>query len=146
MNEQERQAFLAGTHVGVLSVASGGDHPPLTVPVWYAYAPGGDLTLFTGTMGRKARKTTPIEGAGAISFCVQQEAQPYKYVTIEGRVAAIAQPPSADQMLTIARRYLPEDAAQGFVAAALAADNGTLTHFTIHPDRWLAADFSDAGS
>jgi nitroimidazol reductase NimA-like FMN-containing flavoprotein (pyridoxamine 5'-phosphate oxidase superfamily) len=56
MTEKERQEFLAEPHIGVLSVASD-DRPPLTVPVWYGYEPGGNISFFTGTQGRKARKT-----------------------------------------------------------------------------------------
>jgi hypothetical protein len=33
LSEQERQAFLAEPRVGVLSVASDADRPPLTVPL-----------------------------------------------------------------------------------------------------------------
>ena len=49
-------------------------------------------------------------------------------------------------MLAIARRYLPEEAAQGFVQSELARPESTLVLFTIRPDRWLTADFGeDAG-
>lgn len=64
MTEKERQGFLAEPRVGVLSVSSDYDRPPLTVPVWYGYEPGGDLTFFTGTQGRRVRKTGLIEKAG----------------------------------------------------------------------------------
>ena len=57
MNEQERQTFLAAPHIGVLSVANTAGRPPHSIPLWYAYEPGGTLTFFTGTQGRKARKT-----------------------------------------------------------------------------------------
>ncbi len=145
MTEQERQAFLAKLHVGVLSVASGSDRPPLTVPIWYGYRPGGDLTFFTGTQGRKARKTGLIHRAGVVSLCVQREAFPYKYVTVEGAVVQTDRPPSAEQMLPIARRYLPEEQAQGFVEAELARPDTELVLFTIRPIRWLAADFGEEG-
>jgi uncharacterized protein len=46
-------------------------------------------------------------------------------------------------MLAIARRYLPEDQAQGFVAAELEHPQSKLVVFTIRPDRWLTFDFSD---
>jgi len=144
MNEQQRQAFLAEPHIGVLSVASDGNRPPLTIPLWYAYTPGGDLTFFTGTQGRKARKTVLIEQAGMVSLCVQRAEFPYKYVTVEGTVIGTDRPPPQEGMLTIVRRYLPEEQAQGFVAAELAQPRPTLVLFTIRPDRWLAADFSDA--
>ncbi|HEY8599226.1 MAG TPA: pyridoxamine 5'-phosphate oxidase family protein [Thermomicrobiales bacterium] len=144
MNEEQQQAFLAEPHIGVLSVASGEGRPPLTIPLWYAYEPGGNLTFFTGTQGRKARKTALIERAGAISLCVQRAEFPYKYVTVEGTVIGTDRPPSRDGMLAIIRRYLPEEQAQGFVAAELAQPSPTLVLFTIRPDRWLAADFGDA--
>jgi uncharacterized protein len=71
---------------------------------------------------------------------------PYKHVTVEGIVVQTDQPPLAEQMLAIARRYLPEEQAQGFVDAELAHPNAELVLFTILPDRWLSADFSDAVS
>lgn len=145
MNDQEQQEFLAAPHVGVLSVASDGDRPPLAVPLWYGYTPGGNLTFFTGTQGRRARKDALIERAGVISLCVQHEEFPYKYVTIEGTVVGADRPPTAEAMLAIVRRYLPEEAAQGFVGAELANLSPTLVLFTVRPDRWLGADFSDAG-
>lgn len=86
MTDQERQEFLTETHVGVRSVASDDDRPPLTVPVWYGYEPGGDVSFFTGTQGRKARKTGLIEKASVLSLTVQREEFPYKYITVEGAV------------------------------------------------------------
>ena len=144
MTEQERQAFLAEPHVGVLSVASGDDNrPPLSVPIWYGYQPGGNITFFTGTFGRKARKTELIKQSGSVSFCVQLGAFPYKYITVEGPVVQTGQPPSIEQVLAIARRYLPEDQVQGFAEAVLENSGPDFVHFTIRPDRWLTADFSD---
>ena len=45
MTEQERQRFLTERHIAVLSVASDSERPPLTVPVWYGYQPGSNLTM-----------------------------------------------------------------------------------------------------
>lgn len=144
LTEQERQAFLAEPHVGVLSVAGDGDRPPLTVPLWYGYQPGGNITFFTGTQGTKARKTRLIQRAGVLSLCVQRADVPYKYVTVEGTVVQTDQPPSAEQVLAIVRRYLPEDYAQAFAKAELERPSTEFVLFTIRPDRWLSADFSDA--
>lgn len=143
MTPQERQEFLAEPHVGVLSVASDDDRPPLSVPLWYGYRPGGNISFFTATQGRKARKTGLIQRAGVLSLCVQREEFPYKYVTVEGTVVGIDRPPSAGQMLAVARRYLPEEAARGFVEAELGRPSGELVLFTVRPDRWLTADFTD---
>ena len=50
MTRDEREAFLTEPRVGVLSVASDDDRrPPLTVPIWYDYQPGGNITFITGT-------------------------------------------------------------------------------------------------
>ncbi|CAA9575456.1 MAG: hypothetical protein AVDCRST_MAG49-4118 [uncultured Thermomicrobiales bacterium] len=145
MTEQERQAFLAEPRVGVLSVASDDDRPPLTVPVWYGYQPGGSLSYFTGTQGRRARKTGLMRRAGVVSLSVQHDEFPYRYVTVEGTVVRTDQPPPAEGMLAIVRRYIPEDHAQGFVAAELADPGPELVLFTVRPDRWLSFDFGDDG-
>jgi nitroimidazol reductase NimA-like FMN-containing flavoprotein (pyridoxamine 5'-phosphate oxidase superfamily) len=48
MSAAEREEFLAGVRVGVLSVAVGKPGRTLAVPVWYTYQPGGLLTVLTG--------------------------------------------------------------------------------------------------
>ena len=78
-----------------------------------------------------------------LSLSVQREEFPYKYVTVEGTVVQVDRPPSAEQMLAVARRYLPEEAAQGFVKAELQHPSSELVLFTIRPDRWLTADFAE---
>ena len=78
-----------------------------------------------------------------LSLTVQREQFPYRYVTVEGVVVGADRPPSAEQMLSVARRYLPEEAAQGFVEAELARPGTTLVLFTVRPDRWLSFDFGD---
>ena len=139
---REREEFLAEPHIGVLSVASGDNRPPHTTPVWYGYEPGGSTTVFTGTQGRKSRKAELIEAAGVLSLSVQREEFPYKYVTVEGTVVGSDQPPSAEQMLAIAGRYLPEEAARGMVQEELGHPGSGPVLFTIRPDRWLTFDFA----
>jgi uncharacterized protein len=143
MTEREREEFLAEPRVGVVSVASDDERPPLTVPVWYGYEPGGNLSFFTGTQGRRARKTGLIEKAGVLSLSVQHNEMPYRYVTVEGTVVRADRPPSAEQMLAVARRYLPEEHALGFVEEELRRPGSELVLFTIRPDRWLSFDFAD---
>jgi uncharacterized protein len=143
MTEKERQEFLAEPHIGVLSVAVGNDRPPHTTPIWYGYKPGGSITFFTETQGRKSRKALYIERAGVLSLTVQREEFPYKYVTVESSVVGSHRPPSAEQVLAIAGRYLPEGAAQGFVEAELAQPGTGPVLFTVRPDRWLTFDFAE---
>lgn len=54
MSEQEREAFLADLHVGVVSIARP-DRGPLTVPIWYGYEPGGDVCMITEESSIKGR-------------------------------------------------------------------------------------------
>ncbi len=142
MTEEERQEFLAGPHVAVLSVASSGDRPPHTTPVWYAYEPGGYVPFFTGTQGRRSRKAALVRKAGVLSLTVQQEEFPYRYVTLEGTIVGEDRPPSAEQVLAVARRYMPEDHAWGFVRAEIGYPSGEFVLFTVRPDRWLSFDFA----
>jgi hypothetical protein len=143
LTQTEREEFLAEPHIGVLSVASDDDRPPLTVPVWHAYRPGGNLTFFTGTQGRAARKTGLIERAGRFSFCVQQPHAPYKYVTVECSVVRADRSPAIEDVVAIVGRYLPDEMAHGFAAAEVANPAGTFVVFTARPDRWLSFDFAD---
>ena len=144
MGEAEREAFLADVHVGVLSVAAGAGKAPMTMPVWYAYEPGGTITFFTGTGGRRARKSPLIEREGVVTFLVQQETAPYKYVAVEGTVVGTDRPPPAALMLAIVRRYLPEETAQGFVQMELGRppESSELVAYRVRPDRWRTSDFS----
>ena len=71
--EAERQEFLAAKHVGVLSVDAADGRPPASVPIWYDYAPGGDIRFNTGPGTRKAKL---IERAGTVTLVVQREEPP----------------------------------------------------------------------
>ena len=142
MTDTERDAFLAEPHVAVLAIPRG-NRPPHVTPVWYHHEPGGNVTFFTGTQGRKSRKADLIEQAGVVSLCVQQETFPYKYVTIEGAVAKGDRAPTSEQVLAIVRRYLPEEQAQGFVAAELDRPTGEFILYSVRPDHWHSLDFSD---
>jgi len=68
MSAAERDEFLAGVHVGVLSAAVGTAGQTLAVPVWYSFQPGGLLTVLTG---RRSRKAAAIRAAGRFGLCVQ---------------------------------------------------------------------------
>jgi uncharacterized protein len=143
MTETEREEFLAETRVAVVSVTGEDGRPPLAAPVWYGYEPGGNLSFFTGTQGRRARKSELIDRAGVLTMSVQHGEVPYRYVTVEGTVVNASRPPSAEQMLAVARRYLPEEYAQGFVEEELGRADSQLVLYEVRPDRWLTNDFSE---
>ncbi len=133
MSRAEREEFLAGVHVGVLSVASGDASGPLTLPVWYTYAPGGTVNVSTGGNTRKARA---IRSAGRFSLCAQDERPPYKYVTVEG--PATMQDATDAERLELARRYLGTDGGDAFLAASPSHDQVMIR---MTPEHWLSVDY-----
>ena len=136
-SEAERQKFLADKHVAVLSVAADNGRPPASVPIWYDYEPGGSIRISTQGSRRKARL---IREAGQVTLVVQREEPPYQYVAVEGTVADAASPAPNDAREAISIRYLGEEAGRAFVRSMDGADQ---VLFTIRPDRWSSADFSD---
>jgi PPOX class probable F420-dependent enzyme len=138
MSSAEREAFLAEVHVGVLTVAAGADRGPLATPVWYSYQPGGVLTVTTGGESGKARA---IAAAGRFTVCAQDEAPPYKYVTVEGPAAI--EPADLAERTAIARRYLGREGGDAFMAAN---PDGSSVAIRMTPEHWQAADFGKAVS
>ncbi len=137
MTKQEREAFLADVHVGVLSIPEPG-RGPLAVPVWYGYEPGGELRLVTG---RTSRKGQLLARAGRASLCAQTETAPYKYVSVEGPIVAIAPAEIERDLRPLARRYLgPEGGDQYVESTRSEHDDNVLVR--MRPERWLTVDFA----
>ncbi|MFE5459658.1 pyridoxamine 5'-phosphate oxidase family protein [Nocardia sp. NPDC056564] len=134
--EIERQEFLAGKHVAVLSVAATDGRPPAAVPIWYDYSPGGDIRINTGAGRRKARL---VQEAGAVTITVQREELPYQYVIVEGTVIDAATPSPRDAREAIAVRYLGPEEGRAF---ADRMDGTASVLFTVRPDRWISQDYS----
>jgi PPOX class probable F420-dependent enzyme len=135
MSRTDREEFLAGMHVGVLSVASDDGAGPLAVPIWYTYQPGGTVNVSTGRSTRKARA---IEAAGRFSLCAQDERPPYKYVTVEGP-AVMADATDAER-LELARRYLGPEGGDAFIAAN---PGGGQVMIRMTPEHWLTRSYSN---
>src|SRR2546422_4793046 len=137
MSRSEREAFLAETHVAIASVADG-EHGPLTVPIWYRYEPGDEVRFVTA---RTSRKLGLIKKAGRLSLCVQTETAPYQYVTVEGP-ATIGAPDYERDIRGVAIRYLGDRLGEMYLAMTAeqrAAEGEVLV--SVHPERWLTADF-----
>jgi len=141
MTVSEREAFLAALHVGVLSVAGEDGRGPQTMPIWYRYEPGRDVIFFTYLTSRKMRA---LREGSRCSLCAQDEAPPYKYVTIEGPVVSVATEGLADERRLIARRYLGEEGGDAWCEATQ-ADAAKEVVVRVHPEHWLSADFNKLG-
>ena len=137
MTEAEREEFLAGLHVGILGIERT-DGPPLTVPIWYAYEPGGELWFLTSPDSVKGRL---LRKAMRFSLCAQTESLPYRYVSIEGTATISA----ADKELhsrPMARRYLGEKGGDRYVDAGGGESDGESVRVSTVPERWFTLDYS----
>ncbi len=107
---------------------------PLAVPIWYGYEPGGDVLLW---MDRDSVKDRAIRKVGRMSLVAQSERQPYAYVSVEGPVVSNDEPPTREEALAIAGRYLPAAEAEAFVRDSLGS---TSILVRVRPERWLSQD------
>ena len=135
MSVAERQLVLSQLHVGVLALNQPG-RGPLTVPVWYDYSPGEALWFITDRDSRKGRL---LDIGTQISLCVQNEAPPYQYVSVEGPVTALTPSLVEADLRPMARRYL--GAVQGDAYAAGAKDGDSVV-VRMRCARWLSVDYS----
>ena len=138
MTQQEKEAFLAAVHVGVLSIPRAGQ-APLTVPVWYGYEVGGEIWFVTG---RDSRKGQLLTLGCLVSLCVQDEQPPYKYVTVEGTVSVVQPSDVERDVRPLAHRYLGRKRGDQYMAttgdAGVHEDNILVR---VRPQRWLAVDY-----
>jgi nitroimidazol reductase NimA-like FMN-containing flavoprotein (pyridoxamine 5'-phosphate oxidase superfamily) len=137
MTKLEREAFLAGVHVGMISIAEEG-RGPLTVPIWYAYTPAGEVRLITGRHSRKGRL---LMQAGRFSLCVQTESPPYRYVSVEGPITAIEAVDVERDLRPLAHRYLGAEEGESFVEQTRGSQAENIL-IRMRPERWLTADYS----
>lgn len=133
MTIEHREAFLAGTHIAVLSLNQPG-RGPLSAPVWYWYEPGGELWFETEPESRKGQL---LEVGTRVSLCVQDEKPPYAYVSVEGPIKEIAEDDLHQHQIPMAVRYLGEKAGREFIAGLPQSE---WRRYIISPERWLTYD------
>ncbi|MFB4424955.1 pyridoxamine 5'-phosphate oxidase family protein [Streptomyces sp. QL37] len=139
LTRTEREQFLAEPHIGALAVdAVEEGRAPLTVPIWYQYAPGGDLWIMTG---RDSRKGTAIAAAGRFSLMVERLTPTIRYVSVEGPVVATL-PATREQLVEISARYLPAEKVDGYVDFAW-REHGEQVVIHMRPQRWLSSDLGE---
>ena len=139
MTREEREAFLADVHVGVIGIARR-DRGPVTVPIWYGYEPGGDLWILIESGSWKARL---LERAGRFSLCVQSESPPYKFVSVEGPIVSSEPSVIERDETTMALRYLGKEMSSVYIETIKNDPTnkpGILAK--MRPETWLASDFA----
>jgi hypothetical protein len=135
LSVRDRELFLAEPHIAALSVSAGPDRGPLTLPIWYQYAPGGEPWVLTEAGSRKARL---IETAGRFTLMAERTMPTVRYVSVEGPVARVV--PGTDEMLLeITERYLPPDQVAAYIEFAN-TELGEQVAIYLRPQRWLTAD------
>ncbi|MFT3854402.1 MAG: pyridoxamine 5'-phosphate oxidase family protein [Ilumatobacteraceae bacterium] len=131
MTPEEREAFLADVHVGILAIDEPG-RGPMALPIWYQFEDGRVLIGMNGT----SAKTRLLRAAGRATMTVQTEEPPYKYVSVEGPV--MVERTQRDD-LQMATRYLGPQLGQWY------ADNNPSTEDSVvavlTPEHWRTHDF-----
>jgi PPOX class probable F420-dependent enzyme len=134
MTKHEREQFLADLHVGVVGIERS-DGPPLVVPVWYMYEPGGELWFVMDNHSVKGRL---LQKSMRVSFCVQSESLPYKYVSVEG-TATISPADKELHTRPLAHRYLGMKGGDKYVEGD---DDSDSIRVSTVPERWFTVDYS----
>jgi PPOX class probable F420-dependent enzyme len=132
MTREEREAFLAGAHIGILAVDEPG-RAPMALPIWYAYEDGALLM----NVDRGSRKAECVRAAGRATLTVQSEEAPYKYVSVEG--PATVEEGWYDQ-LAMATRYLGPELGEWYATENPATDDSVMVKLV--PQRWRTYDFA----
>ena len=139
MTQQERESFLSGLHVAVLSLIQA-DRGPLSMPVWYWYEPGGHLWFETEPRSRKGRL---LAVGTRVTLCVQDEDPPYAYVSVEGAVIDIVEDDMDLHQIPLASRYLGEQGGRAYLDSLPPTE---WTRYIISPAHWLSYDGSKSAS
>ena len=135
LTREEREQFLAEPHVAALAVDAGGGRGPLTVPIWYQYAPGGDVWILTGLGSRKNRL---IQEARRFSLLADRLEPTIRYVSVEGPVLRTV-PATLEDLREISARYLPPEKVDGYVDFAW-KNHGEQVVVHMRPEHWLSSD------
>ena len=135
MTAGERTAFLTAIpRVGVLSIDAP-DRAPVSSPIWFSVESSGEITF---SVGLDSQKTRLLRAAGRATMCVQSEAPPYSYLTVEGAVEERG-PATDESRRERARRYLGTEFGNAYFEST--KDNPDVT-FALRPQRWASADYS----
>ncbi len=132
MSVEEREAFLADVHVGVLAIERPG-RGPLALPIWYRFVDG----IVEIGMSGDSLKAELLRAAGRATMTVQTETPPYKYVCVVGPVTLISEQRDDYEM---ASRYLGEEMGRWYAKNNPSTASSVLAQLV--PHSWSTMDFS----
>ncbi|MGA5314758.1 pyridoxamine 5'-phosphate oxidase family protein [Streptomyces pseudogriseolus] len=135
LSREEREQFLSEPHVAAIAVDAGEGRAPLTVPIWYQYAPGEDVWILTGLHSRKNRM---LQAAGRFSLLVDRVEPTIRYVSVEGPVVDTS-PATIEKLRDLSERYLPREKVDGYVDFAW-KNHGEQVVVRMRPERWVSSD------
>jgi nitroimidazol reductase NimA-like FMN-containing flavoprotein (pyridoxamine 5'-phosphate oxidase superfamily) len=136
MTSEERNAFLADLHVGVISIERA-DAAPLSVPIWYDYRPDVGVWVITDRGSEKGRA---LETAGRYTLVAQSEEPPtYRYVSVEGPVIEVRDADREADSRAMAHRYFGPALGDMYIDSE-SGDGGAV--YVMRPDRWRTVDYS----
>ena len=141
MTRDEREAFLADRHVGVISIDEPG-RAPLAAPIWYDFTPERGVWVLTHKSSRKGRL---LEAAGRYSLVAQTEDVPYKYVSVEGPVVEVLEADREAHSRPMAHRYFGVELDDTYTDAQSESDGGNFV-YVMKPERWLTVDYTKLGN
>jgi nitroimidazol reductase NimA-like FMN-containing flavoprotein (pyridoxamine 5'-phosphate oxidase superfamily) len=140
MSEAEREAFLGGVHVGVISIDRAG-RAPLSVPIWYDFKPERGVWVITE---KTSEKGISLAAAERFTLVAQTEEPPaYSYVSVEGPVIEVREADRVKDSRPMARRYFGEQLGDAYVASQ--SEDANLV-FTMRPERWRTVDYGKLAS
>ncbi|MEV5930820.1 pyridoxamine 5'-phosphate oxidase family protein [Streptomyces cellulosae] len=135
LSREERETFLSEPRVAAFAVDAGEGRAPLTVPIWYQYAPGEDVWILTGLHSRKNRL---LRASGRFSLLVERVEPTTRYVSVEGPVVDTS-PATIEKLREISARYLPPEKVEGYVDFAW-KNRGEQVVVRMRPERWVSSD------
>jgi nitroimidazol reductase NimA-like FMN-containing flavoprotein (pyridoxamine 5'-phosphate oxidase superfamily) len=132
MTKDEREAFLAGVHVGVLAIERPG-RGPLALPIWYQFTDG----VIEIGMDGDSLKATLLRAAGRATMTVQTETPPYKYVCVAGPVTVLAEQRDDFEM---ANRYLGPELGRWYADTNPSTERSVIAR--LEPESFITMDFA----
>ena len=135
MSQQEREAFLGGLHVGVISIEDPGA-PPISVPIWYDYSADIGVWILTEEYSLKGRA---LAAAGRFALCAQTEEPPnYRYVSVSGPIVSVRDADKEADSRPMAHRYFGAELGDLYTDSG---ESGSVKIFTMRPERWRTVDY-----